>query len=161
MKKPVIILSSLVVLALLGRVPIGSGEEAKPSTTAKEKKVRRLLEVSNAGGLGKQVMGQMLDAFENQPGLPAGFIPKFKEVARPGELVDLCIPVYMKHLDEADIESAIAYYETPAARRFVEKQSLIVKECMQLGQKWGQDTAIKVLRSLDKGEQGDGGEEGK
>ena len=146
-----LVVSATVLFALLGLGALRSGgEDPKAPGPEKEKKVRRLLEVSNAGGLGKQVLGQMLDAFASQPGLPSGFIPKFKEVAKPDELVDLCVPVYTKHLDQADIEAAIAFYESPAGTRFVEKQPLILKECMQLGQKWGQETALKTLQALQE-----------
>ena len=150
MKKDGLVVLAITLFALFGLGALGSMGEDKASDTEKEKKARRLLEVSNAGGLGKQVLNQMLDAFKSQPGLPEGFIAKFKEVARPEELVNLCVPVYTKHLDQADLEAAIAFYESPAGMRFVEKQGLILKECMQLGQKWGQETALKALQSLDE-----------
>jgi hypothetical protein len=127
---------------------------AAPSATqdAKEAKVRKLMELTGAGDLGKQTMDAMLDQFQKNQELPRGFVEKFKATAKPQDLVNLIIPIYMKHLDEATIDAAIAFHESEAGRKLTKSQGAIMKESMDAGAKWGQETALKVLQELQKDE---------
>ena len=134
-------------LALTFAVPAPANQDAK---STKEQKVRKLLEVTGAAGSGKQVMDAMLDAFSKSPNLPEGFIEKFKEVAKPEALVEIVVPIYMKHLDEETIDAGIAFYESPAGKKFVKAQPGLLKESMEAGQKWGAEAAQKTLQALEK-----------
>lgn len=109
-------------------------------------KIHELMRVSGAGDLGKQVMDQMLDAFRGMPNLPEGFLEKFRKSVDVQELVDLIVPVYRTHLDEATLDAVLAFAATPEGKKFYAAQPAILKESMAIGQKWGQEVAMKVLR---------------
>lgn len=117
---------------------------------SKEAKVRELLEATGAGQMGKQAMEQMTQAFENMPGLPEGFLPKFLEMAKPEQLVEMIVPIYMKHVDTADRDALLAFFRTPAGKRWIQAQGPIMKESMEVGQKWGQELAMKVMEQLNE-----------
>jgi uncharacterized protein len=137
-------------LALTFGVPSTAAPATLQDPSAKEKKIRKLLEVTGSAAMGKQVMDAMLDSFQGNAGLPAGFIEKFKETAQPEKLVELIIPIYMKNLDEECIDGALAFFESPAGKKFIKAQPTIVQESMAAGQKWGTEMAEKTLKALEK-----------
>lgn len=53
------------------------------------------------------------------------------------ELVEMLVPVYQRHLTEADLQAMIAFYKTPVGKKYAEKTPLIMQESMQVGQQWG------------------------
>lgn len=124
-------------------------QEEKPQEE-KEAKVRRLLQLTGAADMGKQVMDRMLDQFAAISGLPDGFIEKFKKLAKPAELVDLVVPINMKHLDEKTLDAALAFWSSPEGQKFQKAQPKILAESMAAGQKWGTELAAKVIAELAK-----------
>jgi uncharacterized protein len=124
------------------------GESADP---AKEKKVRELLALTGAGKIGQQTMKGMLDALSKMPGLPAGFVDKFTELAKPEELVELIVPIYMKHVATEDLDPLLAFWKSDLGRRWLGAQEVIVKESMEAGQKWGADLGARAQRELEAG----------
>jgi hypothetical protein len=125
-------------------------DEKEKKLGSKEQKVRKLLEITGAASMGKQVMDAMLDQFNKMPNLPEGFIAKFREVATGQDLLEKVIPIYLKHFDEESLDAVIAFYQTDAGRKFIKAQPAIMKESMELGQKWGQELATKALKSLQE-----------
>lgn len=127
-----------------------SAPAPKPPATkrTKEQSVRRLLEVTGAAKMGDQVFSGMLDHFKKMPNLPQGFIETFRKRANTNELLEMIVPVYMNHLDQSTMEAAITFYESPEGIKLITKQPLLVQESMQIGQKWGQDLALKVMQEL-------------
>jgi len=67
-----------------------------------------------------------------------------REVPR---LLELLVPVYMKHFSHEEIKQLISFYSSPIGKKFVEKQALIIPESMQVGQRWGQEAAQKAIQS--------------
>lgn len=67
-----------------------------------------------------------------------------------GDLVELLVPVYQKHLTLSDVNGLIAFYETEVGKKFASKTPFIMKESMQVGQQWGmkigQDFAEKMKK---------------
>lgn len=69
-----------------------------------------------------------------------------------GQLINMILPVYQKHLTEADLKGIIAFYETPVGKKYAEKTLLITQESMLAGQEWGKKIGEKVTDKLrDKG----------
>lgn len=121
------------------------------STAEKQRDIRRLMVLTGAGDLGIQVMDQMLASFkESLPQVPDTFWQEFRKDINANALIDLCVPVYEKHLSHSDIKEMIRFYETPAGKRVVKALPLITQESMLAGQKWGQDIAQKAVEKLQK-----------
>jgi hypothetical protein len=127
--------------------PSSSAPRSK-TVDPKEALVRKLLTLSGAGNLGKQVVDAMMDQFKQMPNLPPGFTEKFKEMARPDEIVELIVPVYVKSYDTATLQAVVDFYQSDAGRAFVAKQPLVFAESQKAGQRWGTDLAQKVLAEL-------------
>lgn len=130
--------------------PAAAAQDPKAGAAAKETKVRELLEATGAAQMGKQAMEQMMQAFESMPNLPEGFAAKFLELAKPEQLVEMIVPIYMKHIDSNDLDSLLTFFRTPAGKRWIEAQGPMMKESMEAGQKWGQELAMKVMEELNK-----------
>ncbi len=140
------LLSVLVIAVLLPAA--GLAQPAAPS--AKEAKVRKLLQLSGAAEMGKQVLDAMIVQFRTMPNLPAGFLDKFQSLAKPAELVEQIIPVYERNLDDQALDAAIEFFMSPGGQKFVKAQPAITKESMELGSQWGRELATRVMKELEQ-----------
>ncbi len=64
------------------------------------------------------------------------------------DLTEMLTPVYQEHLNLADLENIIRFYQTPAGRKFAEKTPFIVQESMQVGQQWGLEIGEKFAKKM-------------
>jgi len=142
-------LAFVVVLAWTIAFPVSAAPAAQEAS-AKEKKIRRLLEMSGTSAMGQQVVDTMADHFSKAPDLPAGFIQKLREAARPDALIDSLVPIYVKNLDDETLDATIAFFESPAGKKFTKAQPLIMKESMEATQKWSTEAAQKALKAVEK-----------
>ena len=142
-------LAALAVFGLTLLIP-ASAAPALQEPPAREKKIRKLLEVAGTSAMGRQIMDTMLEHLSKSADLPPGFIQKFKETANPDSLIELLVPIYLKHLDEETLDGTIAFFESPAGKKFVKAQPLLMKESMEAQQKWGAEAAQRALKALEK-----------
>lgn len=71
-------------------------------------------------------------------------LPRFME--RKGELIDQIAALYAAELTLAELNAIVAFYKTPAGRKFAGVQPLIVRRSMALGQRWGQRIGAEIER---------------
>jgi hypothetical protein len=116
-----------------------------------EQLVHKLLEVTGASGLGKQVADGMMDSFRKMPNLPAGFIDRFKQNLHTEALVELIVPIYLKHYDRPTLSAAIRFYQSPPGQTMVKGLPAVTAESMEAGKAWGADLARKTLKDLAAG----------
>lgn len=64
------------------------------------------------------------------------------------ELVEMLVPVYQKYLTVKDLEAIIAFYQTPAGKKFGKAVPQITQECMLIGQQWGMQLGGKIQEKL-------------
>jgi hypothetical protein len=110
-----------------------------------EQLARKMLDLTGAASLGKQVLDSMSDTFAKMPGLPAGFMDRFKANAHPEELIELIVPIYLKNFDRKTMMSAIRYYQSEGGQALVAKLPMVTKESIEAGRTWGQKLAAKTL----------------
>lgn len=112
----------------------------------------KMFEVSGTEETYQAAIKQMFGMFKKQYSAVDSEIwteleKEFKETSM-GDLVELLVPVYEKHLDINDLNEIIKFYQTEAGKKFAGKTPLIMTESMQVGQKWGmkigQDFAKKM-----------------
>lgn len=118
---------------------------------AKNKQIRKLLRLTGAAAMAKQVMGQMLQNLKPAfPKVPEKFWTKFAKKANTTELVDKLVPVYAKHLSLADLKGLVKFYKSPVGRKYVKVQPFIVKDSMRIGRGWGLKLANDVVKELKR-----------
>lgn len=112
----------------------------------------KLIQVSGSEAAYKGVLNQMVSMFkQQQSNVPKEFWDEFTiEINKNAidQLVNLVLPIYQKHLTEADLLGVIAFYETPTGKKFAEKTPLITQESMLAGQEWGKQIGQKVVDRL-------------
>jgi len=60
----------------------------------------------------------------------------------------MLVPVYQKHLSESDLKNVIAFYQSPAGKKFAEQTPIITTESMQVGQQWGLKIAQQFMEKI-------------
>ena len=137
------IISFLVAFALAS-----TAVQAQP---ASKETVKLLMDKTGAGKLGVQAIQQMLPSLKAMaPNAPDKFWSEFMAEFKADELVDLIIPIYQKYLSEADVLAIFEFYSSPAGKRFIKSQPIIMQESMLAGQKWGEIISEKVLDKYKK-----------
>lgn len=133
--------------------------DADPSKTDD---IRKLLAITGSAQLGAQVMSQLMGSMKNaMPNVPEAFWTDFQKEVRTGELIDLIVPVYDRHLSADDVKTLIKFYETPTGKHFVAALPVITQESMTAGQEWGRRIAERVVTRLKAEEEKSGGGQGK
>lgn len=135
---------AFLLLLIAFVLPAGAGASRSP----KEQKVRQLIELSGGAAAARQVVDSMINDVATSRDLPAGFAEKFKELALKEDIVALYVPIYMKHLEDADLDAAITFYSSPAGRRLTQAQPAIVGDSMKVGQEWGVRLGERTMKEL-------------
>jgi hypothetical protein len=113
-----------------------------------EQVVRRVLDLTGASRLGKQVADGMLANLRKMPDLPPAFVDRFQSNIHADELVDLLVPIYLKHYDRQTLLATIAFYESDGGRALVKELPAVTAESMEVGRTWGTALAKKTLSDL-------------
>jgi uncharacterized protein len=158
MKRPLVVLVP-VALALAAGLTAGRlfADDSAPApaapapaapSKAKEEKVRKLLKVQGAEELARITFDKMIEQFRKMPGLPPGFLDKFTEKTSMQDILELSIPPYVKHVDDATLDAAIAFYESPEGRKLAAQLPTISSESADAAAVWGQKKAMDILKEL-------------
>ncbi|HEY3490111.1 MAG TPA: DUF2059 domain-containing protein [Candidatus Deferrimicrobiaceae bacterium] len=111
--------------------------------------IRELLAVTNATKLGDQMLDQIFTAYERLiPNVPTEVWQKTRERLRASDLMELVIPIYAKHFNSEDIRGIISFYKSPIGKKYIENQSVIMKESMAIGMAWGKEVANSIKKEL-------------
>lgn len=114
---------------------------------ASAESVKQLMQKTGAGELGIQAMKQMLPALKNIiPDAPESFWTDYMAEFNPEDLVEMTVPIYQKYLTEEEVQALNAFYDTPAGKKLIKVQPLIMQESMMAGQQWGQTVAQDVMQ---------------
>ncbi len=146
-------LSSIVLsIGLLCTYPILASAKGD---TAKEKEIRKLLEVTGSGKLGMQVLQQFVQQFKTAfPNAPEKYWNTFVKKAHPNELIDLIVPIYDQYFTTHEIQALIKFYQTPIGKKFVSLLPKITQASMQAGQEWGRKLGRMAMEDLKKNDKG-------
>ena len=118
---------------------------------AKMQDIRKLMNLTGGGDIGKQVIEQMLETFkQSNPDIPASFWDEFMKEVDPNQLIELNVPIYDKHLSHEDIKGIIAFYESPVGKKFIQALPQIVQESYAAGQQWGYSVGTKLREKLEE-----------
>ena len=133
--------------------PKPTQQVSKPDSNHAEKikDINHLLELMSAKNLGRQVMAQMIQQFRRMnPDMSKEFWDKFLGDQYMNQLVEITVPIYDKYLSHEEVKALITFYSSPIGRRFVHVLPQITQESMVAGQKWGQNVAQAIMKSLQE-----------
>lgn len=148
---PLVLVASTSSCQMASQDPKPATETPASKTVydAKETKIRELLALTGHGQMGKLAMDHMMQEFESMPNLPKDFTAKFKEMAKPDELVDRIVQIYVTHVETDDLDELLAFHRSPAGKRWIRAQAPINKEIIKVGQKWSTDLNKKVIEQVE------------
>ena len=137
----------VVLLSPWGRAQ--SRPDAHPDA-AKLADIQKLMNLTGAANLGVQAADQMIASMKGaMPTVPDKFWTEFRKELNADELVSLIIPVYDKHLTQAELKELIKFYETPVGKKMIAVMPAITAESIQIGQQWGMEVARRAKAKLD------------
>ncbi len=96
------------------------------------------------------IMRQMSTAFSrNNPGKSAEVARIFnsltiKAIARKGEIIKQVSAVYAKRFTAAELTALADFYKSGVGAKFISQQQHILRESMQIGQRWGMQLGREV-----------------
>jgi hypothetical protein len=68
--------------------------------------------------------------------------------SRIGELSDAAAAIYASNFSAEELQIVTAFYKTPAGRKFLQKQPVILQQTMAAGQQFGQSVAADMKRRM-------------
>lgn len=150
MLTPFVRTCSLAALFLcLGRE--ARGQNTAPADTEKTALIRQILDVTHAGD---QVIGAIEATVPAQrasnPRIPAVFWDRFLDQARKrrGEFLDSLVPLYSRTFAVGELKALLEFYQSPLGRRLLEAQPQLMRESMQVGQRWGTRLGAEIGQQL-------------
>ncbi len=136
---------------------------ASPAVADKSNNIRTLIELTNASGMASQMAGIMLQGIEPliqqtiasaEPGVDANRITAIMieeinaEFERSADqLVSATIPIWDRHMSEAEIHELIQFYRTPLGQKLIQVQPQIIQESNVALQPIGLAVAERAIQS--------------
>jgi|SRR5580658_7009692 hypothetical protein len=127
--------------------PCAGGVNANDGLDAltEDQLARKILTVTGAADIGKQIGNSMLENLAKMPNVPPGFIERIKENMKVDELTELIVPIYLKHYDRATMIAAIRFYQSEQGRKMVQALPAVTAESTEVGKAWGMALAKKAF----------------
>lgn len=128
---------------------------------AKEADIRKLLDLTGAAGLVRQVMANMEHSIKPlmTGALPPGdyrdqlvqlFFEKFQSKMNTDSLLNLAVARYDENFSDDEIKQLISFYQTPLGEKVVTVLPKLTQEMqqdgMQMGQQLGRESMLEVLQ---------------
>ena len=124
---------------------------AQDAAATKAQRARQLLMVMRTDVMGVQIIDSMIDSMKAaMPDAGEEFWTAFRKKAKASDFVAMLVPVYAKNLETADMDELIRFYSSPAGQRFLDTQPVIMRESMEIGQKWGAELAMEAMTEMQK-----------
>lgn len=145
---------SAIVLALtliVGPRPA----EAEPSRV--EADVRTLLGLVNLDDMEREILATMRPRFDqslsaSMPKMPPGvrevFLKELTEhfARENGKVADAMVSVYLSEFSHDEIRTLIAFYQTSAGKKYLDRAPILTRKSMDAGMAWGKKTAEAAAR---------------
>lgn len=121
------------------------------SNADKTTDIKTLLTLTKSGELAVSMMQEMINVYrQNLPQVPEEFWTGFARKVKTDDLMEMLVPIYDRHLTHTEVTSLIEFFQSPVGKKLVSVQPEIMKESMQVGQKWGEKLGNEVVAELQK-----------
>jgi hypothetical protein len=130
-----------------------SGLQAQDSQTF-ENKIKEYINLSGGQESFEVAIDQMMDMYkelddsEEMSTFFESFSREIKEESID-KLMVLLIPIYKKHITEAEIDAGITYLKSPLGKSLASKNPAIMAESMQAGAIWGQEIGERIIEKME------------
>ena len=140
--------------------PAKSSPEASSAIDPqKEARIRELMEVTGAKGLGQQLIAAGMEQFrssveDSQPHnarakqFVDAFVARFQKHFDAGSLTEHVIPIYDKYLTSDDLKGLLDYYRSPLGQHMLKALPEVTRESQATGFALGQKAAQETMEEL-------------
>jgi hypothetical protein len=112
--------------------------------------IRKLMDVTGVAELMGEMGGMLITQLKSMaPDVPESEWGQYEKRLQGKTLIDMSVPFYAKHFTPEEIDQLIKFYSTPVGQKTIETMPLVLRESMQAGQKWGQETGMKIIEDLE------------
>ncbi|MHB8302212.1 MAG: DUF2059 domain-containing protein [Acidobacteriaceae bacterium] len=117
---------------------------ANPATAAQ---IHELLQLTGASRNADLMVGRMVQAAKQQAPafFPQDFWTDLQQSFQHLDAEGLMVPYFQKYYSQADVQKAIAFYKTPAGKRLVDIQPIIMQQTQKIVMQRAQDVGHQVL----------------
>ena len=155
---PILFVRTCLLAALLTCVVREGTAQGTSPAEEKEKVaiIRQILTVTRAADL---AVGAIEAAVPIQrasnPRVPAVFWDRFLVQARErqGEFVDSVVPLYSRTFELTELKALLRFYQSPLGQRLLDTQPVLMRESMQIGQRWGARLGAEIGQQAAEGVQ--------
>ena len=141
-------------LLSMGAWPAAIAQQDNEIDPAFRADIVRMLQLTVSEQMAETVFQQVKTTL--QPLMPeAGdeFWDQMKVEIDTNTLNDRLAPVYARHLTREDVQGVVAFYESPAGRRYLAAYPQIFAESMQVAGQWSQEVYQRVERRIEQAQQ--------
>jgi uncharacterized protein len=132
-----------------------TGDDAK----LKRDEISKLLHTTQALAMSRQIVSLMIQQItggvrSKRPDIPEtalDFLPStMSEVMQENEkfFEDLFIQLYDRHFTLDEIRAVNVFYETPAGKKMIEKQPILMQQGAGIGAEWGRRVGPEIDRRV-------------
>ena len=117
---------------------------ANPATAAQ---IRKLLDLTGATRNANLMVGRMIDQIKLQAPsfFPQDFWADMQQSFQHLDAESLMVPYFQKYYSQPDVEKAIAFYKSPAGKRLVAVQPVIMQKTQSIVMARAQEIGHQVL----------------
>ena len=116
--------------------------------------LRTMFKVAGTEETYKTVIIQMVNLFKEQyPNVDEKVWSDFEEEflkTSVNDLVEMLAPVYVKYLNQDELQQLIEFYDSPVGKKLAKSTPLITQESMQIGQEWGKKIGEDLVEKMKK-----------
>ena len=106
--------------------------------------VMKLMELTRSTQMAEQMINGILPMMKkHSPEVPETFWKEYLGQLDFEGFARELVPVYQRHLTQAEVDAAIAFWSSPAGQKLLDATPKIMSESMVIAQAWGQ----KVVKS--------------
>jgi hypothetical protein len=118
------------------------------SKMSNEELARKMMELTGGAKLAQQVMQSMGETLQKMPGMPSGFMAKLVANAKPDDLINLLVPIYVRNYDRDTMIGAIRYYQSDVGKSLIKHLPDVTRESSVAGKGWGRELVEKTLKEM-------------
>ena len=151
------------IVVLMGLLALPLASLAQDPNENYQRLVDEVLEVTGALKIGEQmssaVVAQLVQALKSSGStlpdraydiLEDEVQSTIREEMESGSFHEMMYPIYARHLNESDLEAALAFFETTEGRKYVQAMPAMAAEGMQVGQAWGASLGPKIAERVQQ-----------
>ena len=123
--------------------------EARADEKRREELALKVMELTGAADVGGQVAAGLLTQLRPMfPTVPEELWKELAEAFSSQEIIELSIPIYVKHFDEEELAALATFYESPLGTKVIQKMPVVMQESMLIGNEYRQRKATEIIDRL-------------